>query len=160
MYVRNHRDQAIALQDRSRTGACEARFLQAQSHLQDALGKLGAHDRSELRDLQLPSTLLDRLGGIFDVIVLGQEVMNIQRNRDVAMRVISVYESIRASGPAFATNPPLSSFETTDEPGGIRGVVRSITGQDPRFWPTSRWILYGVGFAAIVALMIFLSIHR
>ena len=62
-------------------------------------------------------------------------------------------ESIRCHGP-------LSSFETTDDPGGIRGVVRSITGQDPRFWPTSRWILYGVGFVAIVALMIFLSIHR
>jgi hypothetical protein len=98
--------------DGSRTLACNGRFLEAQTLLRGALKKLGANDKDDLRSLTLPSALLDQLGGLFDEIVLTQEAMNVDANRQLALRVERLYDAFRA---ASATVPPLPSITATPE---------------------------------------------
>jgi hypothetical protein len=141
--------------DRSRTQACNLRYLEAQVLLRSALGKLGARDKRSLESLSLPSELCDALGGIFDGVVLAQEMHNVAENRRLAHEVERAYDALRRSSPRIALAPlPVTSAmpEPVTRGDGFANAVGMAVGRHPQFWSTSQWLMLGV---AVVAAMVF-----
>lgn len=149
--------------DRSRTQACNARFLEAQVLLRRALAKLGAHDKRDLASLQLPSDFLDALGGIFDGIVLAQEMSNLAENRRLAHEVERAYEMLRRSTPAVRLHA-LPSMTHSPEPashgGAFANTMGVAVGRHPQFWTGSQWFALIAAVIGVFLLLGYLIVAR
>jgi hypothetical protein len=64
------------------------------------------------------------------------------------------------SDPEFATAAqPLAPFTAWNEPATnlekVGNVVGHVVGQDPRFWPTSRWVMLGLVAVALIGMLVY-----